>query len=191
MFIKNIVTGSEILKKKVNFEFLRHKFKMILKSLKDNSLVKFWAHKLIFCLILYYNMFCKELVTLLAILARETKGKDILVLDLSQVVSWTSYFCIVTALSKSHTATIFSKLEKKVWTLCVRKITEKLLRITRATQSQITAMKSFSMELNANCCFMSNWTIMDLGNVIVHIMTDQQRCFYDLEARITLSYETS
>merc|ERR1719387_241164 len=77
-----------------------------------------------------------ELVTFMAKLAQEMKGKNVMILDVSHVVDWTSYLCIVTALNRTHGAAMLSKLEK-------------------------TATKYSYPRFNNNRCSSGDWILLD------------------------------
>merc|ERR1712118_193895 len=67
-----------------------------------------------------------------------------------------TYFCIVTSLNRTHTMAILSRIENLL----------------------IGASNRKSVSNPSN----SGWELVDLGDIVIHIMTGQQRQFYDLES---------
>ena len=86
------------------------------------------------------------------------KGKDVTLLDVSGLNSWTDYFVIVTVNSSVH----WQGLLKDVKTY----IKDNDLEI------HITNKKSPDGD---------DWNLIDLGAIVIHLMSEQARDFYDLE----------
>ncbi len=91
-------------------------------------------------------------------LLADHRGQDVKVLDLSGRNSWTDYFVIATTTSSTHSR----GLERHVHDA----IKELGLEI-RPTKRRIPDGEE--------------WILIDLGTVIVHLMTPAARSFYDLE----------
>ncbi|XP_058073283.1 protein Iojap, chloroplastic [Magnolia sinica] len=91
----------------------------------------------------------------LAKVANEVKAADIRVLFVKPLVYWTRFFIIVTAFSRPQIDAIGSK---------IRDLAEKQYR------------KVASGDTKPN-----SWTLLDFGDVVVHIFLPQQRAFYNLE----------
>merc|ERR1712224_752451 len=72
----------------------------------------------------------------MAFMAKENKGENIIILDVSKVISWTSYFCIVTAPNKSHNMALVTKLENM-------------------------AAKKFQLNSKPNRCLSGEWEVLD------------------------------
>ncbi|MCL2765078.1 MAG: ribosome silencing factor [Treponema sp.] len=93
----------------------------------------------------------------LAALLQENNGQDVCLLDLRGISNWTDFFIIATATSKTH----MDGLERHVRELCHKK------------------------DMDIRGSFRKNsedeWRLLDLGHVIVHLMTAAAREFYDLE----------
>lgn len=87
----------------------------------------------------------------------DMKAERIEVLDVRQKTSIADFFVVCTGNSDVHVGSIADKLTEK---LLERKI--KPLR-TEATPG-------------------SGWVLQDFGDVIVHVMREERRQFYDLEA---------
>ena len=86
------------------------------------------------------------------------KGKDVTLLDISGLNSWTDYFVIVTVNSSTH----WQGLYKQV----MEYIKENDLEI------HLTNKRSPDGD---------DWNLIDLGPIVVHLMSEQARQFYDLE----------
>ncbi|KAJ0987155.1 hypothetical protein J5N97_005511 [Dioscorea zingiberensis] len=91
----------------------------------------------------------------LAKTANEVKAADIRVLFVKPLVYWTRFFIIVTAFSRPQIDAIGSRM---------RDIAEK----------QFKKVPSGDTKPNS-------WTLLDFGDVVVHIFLPQQREFYNLE----------
>ncbi|KAI5674579.1 hypothetical protein M9H77_14943 [Catharanthus roseus] len=87
--------------------------------------------------------------------ASEVKAADIRVLFVKPLVYWTRFFIIATAFSRPQIDAIGSK---------IRDIAEK----------QYGKVASGDSKPNS-------WTLLDFGDVVVHIFLPQQRAFYNLE----------
>jgi ribosome-associated protein len=95
----------------------------------------------------------------LADMLREHKGGDIVVLDLREQATWTDFFVIATATSDTH----LDGMERHIKTFCdEREI--KILRRSRKPNAQE-----------------DEWRIIDLGSIVVHLMSRRARDFYELE----------
>ncbi|XP_068651736.1 protein Iojap, chloroplastic [Aristolochia californica] len=94
-------------------------------------------------------------VVALAEVACEVKAADIKVLFVKPLVYWTRFFIIATAFSRPQIDAMGSK---------IRDIAEKKFK------------KFASGDSKPN-----SWTLLDFGDVVVHIFLPQQRAFYNLE----------
>lgn len=97
--------------------------------------------------------FCLEMVQKAL---TEVKAKNITVMDVSELTDVMEYMVIAEGTSKRHVNAL-------------------------ADQLGATAKKEGFMPLGREGEKDSDWTLVDLGGVIVHIMTRQAREFYDLE----------
>ncbi|MCE5230437.1 ribosome silencing factor [bacterium] len=93
----------------------------------------------------------------IAALADEIKGEQITVLDMRGICDFADAFVIVTARSRTQMNAI------------ARNITEKL---------RDEGLRPINGEEPADV----SWTLIDYGNVIVHIMNPEARAYYDLES---------
>lgn len=98
----------------------------------------------------------KTLANYIVKLIEEKKGEDIRIIDVKKLTIITDYFVLCTGSVGEHCDAISNEIEEKL----KRK---KLIpnSIDRGTDS--------------------SWIAMDYGSVIVHIMTEEKRKFYDLE----------
>jgi ribosome silencing factor RsfS/YbeB/iojap len=113
---------------------------------------------------------CLSLAVSLAKVASEVKAADIRVLFVKPIVYWTEFFIILTAFSNAQIEAISSKM---------RDIGEQ----------QFSRVASGDTKPNS-------WTLLDFGDVVVHIFLPPQREFYNLEefygnaTTIELPFET-
>lgn len=94
----------------------------------------------------------------LGTLLLEHKGGNVLVLDVSGTNTWADYFIIATVTSSAHSR----GLQKHVF----ESLNELSLEI-RPTKRKIPDG--------------DEWMLIDLGDIVVHLMTETARSFYDLE----------
>ena len=94
----------------------------------------------------------------IAKLMEDGKGNDVVVLDISQLNSWTDYFVITTVSSSTHWQGLYKQIKEY--------IKDNDLEI------HLTHKKSPDGD---------DWNLIDLGVVVVHLMSAQAREFYDLE----------
>lgn len=99
----------------------------------------------------------KEHVDRIAGLLDEHRGKDTVALYVAGAASFTDYFVITTASSMGHLRGLHRQLEEY---------------LHRAGIPPLNRHKR--SDENA-------WTLLDCGFVIIHIMTEEMREFYDLE----------
>jgi len=103
----------------------------------------------------------------LAELLREHKGADVLVLDLKKIDgAWTDFFVIATASSNTH----LDGLERHVKEFCYEREIE-ILRRSRKPAGMTAGAQTPEDE----------WRVIDLGSIVIHLMSRKAREFYDLE----------
>ncbi|MBU3849948.1 MAG: ribosome silencing factor [Candidatus Treponema excrementipullorum] len=100
----------------------------------------------------------KEKALEIAQLMEDGKGKDVVVLDVSQLNSWTDFFVIVTVNSSVHWKGLY-------------KIVKDYVK-ENDMQIHITNKKTPDGD---------DWNLIDIGTVVVHLMSEDARNFYDLE----------
>jgi ribosome-associated protein len=97
----------------------------------------------------------------LAALLRDCRAQDVAVLDLLECNSWTSFFVIATAASIAQ----LRGLERHVKDFC----RERDLEILRHSPRLRLSTED------------DDWRLTDLGAVVVHLMSERARNFYELE----------
>ena len=94
----------------------------------------------------------------IAKLMEDGKGIDVTLLDISGLNSWTDYFVIVTVTSSTHWQGLYKQIKEY--------IKDNDLEI------HLTNRKSPDGD---------DWNLIDLGSIVVHLMSESARSFYDLE----------
>lgn len=94
----------------------------------------------------------------IAQLMEDGKGDNVVVIDVSDLNSWTDYFVIVTINSSAHWQGLYKQVKDY--------IKQNDLEI------HLTNKKSPDGD---------DWNLIDLGNIVVHLMSKPARDFYDLE----------
>lgn len=100
----------------------------------------------------------KEKALEIARLMEDGNGRDVAVLDVSQLSSWTDYFVIATVSSSVHWKGLYKLVKDYV------KENDMAIRVT-----------------NRKVPDGDDWNLIDIGTVVVHLMTEDARSFYDLE----------
>ncbi len=98
----------------------------------------------------------RSLALTLARAAEEFKGNQIRVLDVGSLIFITDFFVLVTTQSSRQTRGLAEELNQEAKALCGHK------GILEGDSS-------------------SSWLLMDFGNVVVHLLTEEAREFYDLD----------
>jgi ribosome-associated protein len=94
----------------------------------------------------------------LASLLRDHRGEDVIVMDLREINHWTDFFVVATASSTVH----MKGLERHIKDYTK----EKRIEIHRGLRK----IKSDD-----------EWSLVDLGNIVIHLMSANSRSFYELE----------
>ena len=94
----------------------------------------------------------------IAKLMEDGKGKDVVLLDVSGLNSWTDFFVIATVNSSTHWQGLYKQVKEY--------IKENDLEV------HVTNKKSPDGD---------DWNLIDLGPIVVHLMSEAAREFYDLE----------
>lgn len=94
----------------------------------------------------------------IAKILEDYKGENVVVLDLSEKNTFTDYFIIASSSSVSHS----KGLEKHVF--------------EEAEKLDLKEVKKISKTSDGD-----EWKLIDLGEIVVHIMTPLARRFYELE----------
>jgi ribosome-associated protein len=94
----------------------------------------------------------------LAALIRDHRGEAVVVLDLREMNYWTDFFVIATVSSNTH----LQGLQRHIRDYAREKGME-MLRHHRKTNAD------------------DEWNLTDLGNIVIHLMSERSRSFYELE----------
>jgi ribosome-associated protein len=91
-------------------------------------------------------------------LLQDHRGGDVVVLDLRELNSWTGFFVIATVSSNTH----LQGLYRQVKDFALEKQVEIFHRHRRPSAED-------------------EWSLIDMGTIVVHLMTAKSRSFYELE----------
>jgi ribosome-associated protein len=100
----------------------------------------------------------------LGTLLRDHKGGDVVVLDLRDMNAWTGFFVIATVTSGAH----LQGLERRIKEFS-RELGVEIQRRSRKPASGTGASP------------VDEWCLIDLGSIVIHLMTPHARSFYELE----------
>jgi ribosome-associated protein len=89
---------------------------------------------------------------------RDHNGKDVVVLDLRKLNIWTDFFIIATVTSHTHVQGLLRHIKE----FAGEKDLEILHRPGKAGPD-------------------NEWNLVDMGNMVVHLMSERARSFYELE----------
>lgn len=101
-------------------------------------------------------MNAEQLVTLVKAILADIKAQDVVALDVTNMTSVADHIVIASGTSSRH----------------VKSIADRVLDGVREA-----GMKPLGIEGDAQ----SDWVLVDLGDVVLHVMTPATRQFYDLE----------
>ncbi|AEF80616.1 iojap-like protein [Leadbettera azotonutricia ZAS-9] len=90
-------------------------------------------------------------------LLEDHKGSDIVVLDMRSLNFWTDFFVIASVTSSAH----LSGLERHI--------------------KDYSRNKGIEPRRSRKPDIEDEWCLIDLGNLVVHLMTSRSRSFYELE----------
>jgi ribosome-associated protein len=99
-----------------------------------------------------------EAALALAAQIADHNGGDVVVLDVAAQAGWTDRFVIATATSSTH-----------------------LLGLARLVDEAIAGLGLQRLGRRSTIADDDEWLLIDLGSVVVHIMTERAREFYELE----------
>ncbi len=100
----------------------------------------------------------KEKALEIAGILNDLKGGDVAVIDVSALNSWTDFFVIATVNSSVHSQGLYKAVKDYV--------------------------KENDLEIhvpNRKTPDGDDWNLIDIGSIVVHLMSDEARRFYDLE----------
>lgn len=98
-----------------------------------------------------------EVATALAELFQEHRGSDILVMDLRETCSWTDFFVITTTSSQTH----------------VKGLVKHVNAFLASQKVDVLHRQKHLQE--------EGWILIDCGFVVIHLMNEETRRFYELE----------
>ncbi len=87
----------------------------------------------------------------------DMKGRDLACLQVSDMTTITDYMLVVTGTSSRHVNAMADEVQKKV----------------KGVGGTVNGLEGKGQ---------SEWVLIDLGDVIVHVMTEETRKLYDLES---------
>lgn len=97
-----------------------------------------------------------ELITFVIEKIEDMKGRDIVTLDISKKSSFADYMVVCSGNSKRHVISIAQSL---------------------TIDCRAAGVEALGVEGND----VGEWSLVDLGDVVVHVMTDETRDLYQLE----------
>lgn len=98
----------------------------------------------------------KERAILCAQTAADTRGRDVVVLDMREVVKWVDFVVIVTGSSRRQIAAISDEIE--------------------------AAMSKFGeSKIGIEGYELGSWIVLDYGDLLIHVFNDEKRDYYQLE----------
>jgi ribosome-associated protein len=103
----------------------------------------------------------------LGVLLTEHQGKEVTALDLRGLNSWTDFFVIATVSSGAH----LSGLERHIKDYCLEHEVEILRRSLRPGKGKD----------GQGSVLQDEWCLLDLGVLVIHLMSRRAREFYELE----------
>lgn len=104
------------------------------------------------------NKTTQEKAQELARLIQDGKGDNIVLLDISELNSWTDYFVIATVSSSAQSQGLQKQIKDYI------------------KDSGLEVHKT-----NKKISDGDDWNLIDLGSIVIHLMSKEAREFYDLE----------
>ncbi len=98
----------------------------------------------------------KDLALALAQLLHDKQAEDIVLLDVEQLVGYTSYLVIASGRSDRQVKALADHLDR---------------------QGRVAGVRPMGREGTDR----GQWALLDFGDVVVHVFRDEERNFYDLE----------
>ncbi|MCL2601716.1 MAG: ribosome silencing factor [Treponema sp.] len=102
-------------------------------------------------------------------LLADHKGGEVLVMDMRELSSWTDFFVIATVTSTTH----LMGLQRHIKDFASERGAGIMYRSRRSKNSPHMQMQSQSN--------VDEWSLLDFGNVVVHLMSANARSFFELE----------
>jgi ribosome-associated protein len=104
-----------------------------------------------------------EAVKALCALLEDHKGADITALDLRELHSWTDYFIIATVASAAHRDGLLRHIKEF------------------AGAEGFPLMRGPGKSPSTGAPSTGGWSLVDMGTVVIHLMSPDVRVFYELE----------
>ena len=101
-------------------------------------------------------------------LLADHNAKEAVVMDMRNLNYWTDFFIIATVTSNTH----LSGLERHIKDF----VRENELEILRRSKKP-----GKGAELNLAESYSEEWRLLDLGSIVIHLMTEKVRKFFELE----------
>jgi ribosome-associated protein len=98
----------------------------------------------------------KSRAILCAQTAADTRGRDVVVLDMRDVVKWVDFIVIATGSSRRQIAAIADEIEAALSQLGETK----------------TGIEGYEL---------GSWIVLDYGDLLIHVFNDEKRDYYQLE----------
>ncbi|MDR1400040.1 MAG: ribosome silencing factor [Treponema sp.] len=109
-----------------------------------------------------------DLSKALVALLEEHRGVDVVALDLRGLNAWTDFLVIATITSSAHQ----QGLERHIKDFCHEKGIN-ILRVSPRLREQRHSSERLIID--------DEWRLIDLGAIVIHLMTEKTRSFYELE----------
>jgi ribosome-associated protein len=88
--------------------------------------------------------------------AADTRAKDVLVLDMTEIVRWTDYLVVATSASRRQMRSVADAVEKALAEVGDRKI----------------GVEGYEL---------GEWIVVDFADVVLHVFTEEKRGYYEIE----------
>lgn len=98
----------------------------------------------------------RERAILAARTAADNRAKDVLVLDMTEIVRWTDYLVVATGASRRQMRTVADAVEKAFADVGDRKI----------------GIEGYEL---------GEWIVVDFADVVLHVFTEEKRGYYEIE----------
>jgi len=109
-----------------------------------------------------------SLATELGKLLDDHRGMEVVVMDMRALNFWTDFFIIATVTSETHLMGLERHIKEFVH--------EKGLEILRRSRRPNKTSEQNSTEPRSD-----EWRLLDLGGIVIHLMTARIRSFFELE----------
>lgn len=101
------------------------------------------------------------------------RGGEVVVMDMRNLNFWTDFFVIATVSSSTHSGGMQKHIKEFV--------SERGMEILLRTRKLKTGSAQLSGEPESEELGPDEWQLLDLGGIVIHLMTAKARSFYELE----------